>query len=356
MGKLFRESSWVMLSDISSSGFLNWRSDCGLSPKSCNDYLACLSQFVHWLVKRGRLAADPLGEIDRVDTSRHEQYRRAFTPGELQRLLAVSADRAVPYLVAAMTGLRRKELGALRWDDVVLSDGVGYILVRASISKNARRARIDLHRDAADALAYWRSRSAGPLVFGRGGLPSVSVLKKDLAEAGLAFKDDLGRRLDFHSFRATLATMLAGACVPIPLAQQLMRHSDYDLTLQHYTDAGQFSAAAALELFPRFPVAITPDFCNLLASPAGQKQSLPVVSCPDQVSGKSVVNSGDCDILSHPVTSGQEGAKTPRVGFEPTTDRLIPARRDSTIEQLFADPAGGFHGFDLPLAAYRRCS
>ncbi len=45
--------------------------------------------------------------------------------------------------------------------------------------------------------------------------------------------------------------------------------------------------------------------------------------------------------------------QTPRVGFEPTTDRLIPARRDSTIEQLLADPAGGFHGFDLPLAAYR---
>ena len=309
LGKLFLGCSWLMLSDISSSGFLKWRADCVLSPKSRNDYLADLAHFVRWLVKRGRLGADPLGEIDRVDTARLEHYRRAFTPDELRRLLAVSGDRAVPYLVAALTGLRRKELGALRWEDVVLSDGGSYVLVRASIAKNAKRGRIDLHPDAAAALASWRSRATGPLVFGRKGLPDVSVLKADLVAAGLAFKDDLGRRLDFHSFRGTFATMLVVSGATTSLTQQLMRHSDFRQTQEHYTDAEQFSAAAALQLLPRFPLNIGPNFCNLLASPAGQNQSLPVPACPNEKSGETIVNSGDCHALAPAVTNSQNGSE-----------------------------------------------
>ncbi len=310
LGKLFLGCSWMMLSDLSSSGFVKWRAGCGLSPKSCNDYLADLAHFVRWLVKRGRLSVDPLGEIERVDTARAEHYRRAFTPGELRRLLAVSGDRAVPYLVAALTGLRRKELAALRWDDVVLSDGGACVLVRASIAKNAKCARIDLHPDAAAALASLRSGAAGPLVFGPGGLPDVSVLKADLAAAGLSFKDDLGRRLDFHAFRGTFATMLVASGATIPLTQQLMRHADFRQTEKHYADRGQFPAAAALQLLPRFPLGVDPNFCNLLASPAGQNQSLPVSACPKQNSEQTVANSGDCRVLAGAVINSQNGANT----------------------------------------------
>ena len=39
-----------------------------------------------WLVKAGRVGVDPLGSIERVDMSRREQYRRAFTPDELAQL------------------------------------------------------------------------------------------------------------------------------------------------------------------------------------------------------------------------------------------------------------------------------
>ena len=309
LGKLFLGCSWMMLSDLSSSGFLAWRSGCGLSPKSCNDYLADLAHFVRWLVKRGRLGADPLGEIERVDTARAEHYRRAFTPDELRRLVSVCGVRAVPYLVAALTGLRRKELGALRWDDVFLSDGGAYVLVRASIAKNAKRSRIDLHPDAAAALGLLRSRATDPLVFGRRGLPDVSVLKADLAAAGVRFCDDLGRRLDFHSFRATFATMLVTCGVTIPLTQQLMRHSDFKQTQKHYTDAGQFSAAAALQLLPRFRVVDDADFRGHFAFPAGQSQSLAAPASPDHNNEQPLANSGDCPALAGTVTHSQNGSE-----------------------------------------------
>jgi len=41
---------------------------------------------------------------------------------------------------------------------------------------------------------------------------------------------------------------------------------------------------------------------------------------------------------------------------EPTTSRLIPTCRDSTIEQMFPDPAGRLHGFYLPFAVHRSAS
>ncbi|MHB1767481.1 MAG: tyrosine-type recombinase/integrase, partial [Phycisphaerae bacterium] len=281
-----------------------------LSPRSCNDYLANLRQFVGWLVKAGRVGVDPLGSIERVDMSRREQYRRAFTPDELRRLLAVAGDRAVAYLVAALTGLRRKELGALRWDDVILGVGSAYIVVRASIAKNARRARIDLHPDVAATLTAWRSRSTGPLVFGAAGLPDVATLKADLAAAGIAFKDESGRRLDFHSFRGTFATMLAAVLAPVPLTQQLMRHSDYKMTLGYYIDGGQFSAAAVLQCLPRFSVGIAPNFCNLSPPPTGQKQSFAVSSRPNGKDEQTLSSGGDCHVLTPGVTKSHNGAET----------------------------------------------
>ena len=46
----------------------------------------------------------------------------------------------------------------------------------------------------------------------------------------------------------------------------------------------------------------------------------------------------------------------PEVGLEPTTTRLIPMNRDSTVEQGFSNPAGGFHPLDLALALHRGTS
>ncbi len=302
--KLFRECSWLTIADVSSSGFVSWRMKCGLSPKSRNDYLADLRHLVDWLVKSGRLASNPLGNIERVDTSRREQYRRAFTHDELQRLLDVSGDCAIPYLIAAMTGLRRKELAALRWDDIVLSDGGSYVVVRASIARNARRARLDLHPDAAAAFAFLHRDSSGPLVFGRRGLPEVSVLKSDLAVANIPFKDGLGRRLDFHSFRDIWATMLRRQGVDRLLVKQLMRHSDLKLT-EKYTDDAQLPTAAVVQSLSGFKL----KFCTLLASPTGQNQSLAVSLCTSQDDDKSIANSGDCQTLAQAVLSGQNGSE-----------------------------------------------
>ncbi len=49
-------------------------------------------------------------------------------------------ERAVLYLIAGLTGLRRKELLNLTWDAISLSAGNASLKVKASIAKNGKEA------------------------------------------------------------------------------------------------------------------------------------------------------------------------------------------------------------------------
>src|SRR2546427_430982 len=46
---------------------------------------------------------------------------------------------------------------------------------------------------------------------------------------------------------------------------------------------------------------------------------------------------------------------TTRLGLKPRTRRLIPTGRDSTVEQVSADPCSGFHTLNLSLACDSCC-
>ena len=68
-----------------------------------------------------------------------------MTEGELVKLFEHSPHyRRVPYLMSARTGLRYGELSELVWDDVIFDVDKSHVLVRASISKNKKEARIPL--------------------------------------------------------------------------------------------------------------------------------------------------------------------------------------------------------------------
>lgn len=59
---------------------------------------------------------NPLTEVAEIDTrGRETRKRRAFEVAEMIRLIAVSVPRKPVYLMAAHTGWRRAELGALVW-------------------------------------------------------------------------------------------------------------------------------------------------------------------------------------------------------------------------------------------------
>jgi hypothetical protein len=120
LNRRFVECGWQYLKDITSGSFLTWRSRQRPAAKTLNECLSLGPAFLNWMGKFGLALANPLKPVDKVETRGHEsRKRRALTDNEAGRLLQVAGPRMVVYLAALLTGLRRGELQALQWGDVI---------------------------------------------------------------------------------------------------------------------------------------------------------------------------------------------------------------------------------------------
>ena len=246
--KLCKECNWRLVRDVTPDSFDLWRGKQALSAKTKNDYLADCSNFLNWLQRRGKVIANQLKIVGRVETRGNEcRKRRALTEDEMRRLLEVSDWRRTVYLTAVNTGLRRAELEQMQKGDAHLYEAAPFILVRCSTTKNHKDGILWLNEELANEL----KKLVGPgdnsaeSVFER--LPSIEEFRKDLEAAGIPYKDEQGRVADFHALRHTLATNLARAGVSPRVAMAIMRHSDMRLTNMTYTDASQLPTAEAVK-------------------------------------------------------------------------------------------------------------
>ncbi len=253
VNRLIAECRWHTAKDVSADSFQTWR--CGkpeLAPKTINDYLEAARCLFNWLIKNGRVQANPLVTVGKVKTEgRQTRERRSFTVEEIKRLLAVAGEHEAVYLMAVHTGLRRSELAKLKWADLLLDEAKPFVLVRASTTKNSKVTPMSLHPEVVAALRDLKNESQpGELVFKR--FPRIERLKRDLKAAGIPYQDALGRYADFHSLRKTLCTNLARAGVPRRTAMAVMRHSDSKLTDKVYTDENLLGVETAIDVLPTF--------------------------------------------------------------------------------------------------------
>lgn len=250
--KLFARCRWLKLQDVTTRSFCQWRNQCGLTGKTTNDLLAAAVTFFDWLDGQRMLTENPLKYVKRTDTRGQAQFRRALSQGEIERLLSLAPhNRAVVYLTAIYTGLRRKELNHLKWGDLHLDEPQPYVLAPASITKNKKDACLPLRPEVVEALRSIRPTDSSPFQFVfNGQVPRVKTLRKDLSQAGIVFIDDSGRRLDFHALRMTFGTLLAVNHVHLTDAVHLMRHSDPKLTMKIYTDASQLALNDSIAKLP----------------------------------------------------------------------------------------------------------
>ncbi len=79
------------------------------------------------------------------------------------------------------------------------------------------------------------------------------MLRRDLAAAGIAYRDAAGRVFDFHALRHQFISTLAAAGVHPKTAQTLARHKSIRLTMDRYTHLSPSGAASALENLPELP-------------------------------------------------------------------------------------------------------
>ena len=330
------------IGDLDGAGAARWLEEAratNLSARTLNARRAALRAFTRWAVETHRVTFDPLVGLraQNMEADRR-RVRRALTAAEMLQLVeaartrplaealargydltdkgralyvARGAHRALTYLVARGTGLRRGELTRVKWDDLDLGKGAR-VDVPAASAKSRVDQSVPLSGDVLAALVAARaSRSGEPgsgLVFPPKWMPNARSVARDLKAAGIPERDDRGRVVDFHALRGSFVTGLVVAGVHPKVAQALARHSDVSLTLRAYSDVTLLDLKGAVEKGAVSPGVVpvrVPETCQQDAV-SGRSESPRVgPAIPDGV-GPEVAPEVENDALEA-VSCGSEG-------------------------------------------------
>lgn len=225
----------------------------GRSNRTLNMYRATVNAFANWLVDDGPLEKHDLRRLAFLEVKKDRRHpRRPATDEQMHRLLeTVPQHRSFIYMAAAMTGLRRGELGQIERRDIDL--GKQTLRVRTEVSKNGEEAILPLHDDVAGILLdKIAGLKPGDHVFHP--IPDIRTFKRDLKTAGIDYKDENGRYFDFHSLRGTFATRLLRNGVFPSKAIRLTRHKSVKTLEEHYDMLGLSDAEEAMGQLPGISV------------------------------------------------------------------------------------------------------
>ena len=236
----------------------------GISAQTFNFYLQAMKQFGRWMVKDRRAADSPLAHLEGLNVKTDRRHdRRALTVDELRRLLKAAeegdeirrmggAERAMLYRLSVETGLRAGELRSLTPASFKLDGDAPTVTVAAAYSKRRREDVLPLRTSmVAELHGFLARRLAGTPVFRMPAPEHLSkMFRSDVTAAGIDYRDDAGRVVDFHALRHTFITNLAIGGVHPKTAQSLARHSTITLTMDRYTHRYAGDDAAALDVLP----------------------------------------------------------------------------------------------------------
>lgn len=220
---------------------MKWRASLKLSPKTKKEFHLSANAFLNWLVQTDRLMVNPLAKVPHVET-RGKQVRpcRAFTEDELQRLFAIAGRRRLAYQMLLYTGQRKSEVRSLMWADLHLDEAKPYALFRESTTKDKDKRAVPLRPEIVEQLKALRPEPdkahtlSKPVFWFR--WPTYDILRGDLKRAGIERVDPIGRSVHFHSFRKTWQTLGVRYGINQRVAQEVLGHSDANLTAKVYTD------------------------------------------------------------------------------------------------------------------------
>ena len=323
--RMAREIGWRGVHDIRPDTFQSWLPTLKGSQKTKKEYLVSACAFLNWLVGNERLAKNPLAKLEKPDV-RGKQVResRAYTEKEFAQLLVVAGKYALGYQFLLYTACRWSEAYAMVWDDLHLDGEKPYVLFREGTTKSDKRRRVDLKVELVELLHAARTKDVS--VTARvleGKLADYDLCRKHIDRAGIQRKDGLGRVVHLHALRKTWQTWGADHGVNQRAAQDVLGHSDANLTAKVYTDRAGLGMQAEMA---KVPWVVASD-AN--AQPDAQKRGIPrpAVSLNDIMAQLlEAIKAAGSEQLSHLMSprdiSGHSLKLGAGVGFEPTTFRL----------------------------------
>ena len=224
------------------------------SDTSIGHYLDALKAFLSWAEEDGRIIKNPIAKIKKP--SRDSEKKGVLTAEQFIHLIKTTFQkntilcnkhigrttgqkRATLYVLAGTTGLRRKELLNLRWENIHISPKNSFIIVPKKLAKNSKGAEQPLPPATVAILSGLKADikpNDTERVFSSFGqwINTAELLRADLQAAGLPLKDRDGNKICFHSLRNSYISFLANSQTPVKVIQKLARHSDPRLTLNTY--------------------------------------------------------------------------------------------------------------------------
>ena len=239
----------------------------GYSNTSRGHYLDTLKTFLNWAEQDQRIIRNPIAKLGKP--ARNSAKKGILTPEQFVRLIKTTfeknvligrtagQERAVLYALAGCTGLRRKELLTLTWDDINLSADNAYVRVKACLAKNAKEAKQPIPPFVVSVLTALKASTKPRLServfvsFGKW-INTAGLIRDDLTAAEIELTDKDGNEICFHSLRNSYISFLANSQTPAKVIQKLARHSDPRLTFNTYARTFEQSEKNALSCLPNF--------------------------------------------------------------------------------------------------------
>jgi integrase len=240
----------------------------GIGIKTSNLYLSGMKAFCNWLVRDGRMAANPIVHLKGLDPQNDQRHaRRYLDEKELGSVIGAATksavefrglngtDRAMIYRLACTSGFRANELASLCPKDFAQDEPI--VILSSNYTKNKKPAEQPLPAEVADLLrGYLAGRPANKPVWpGTWYEVAVDMLRIDLDAAGIPYVIEGGEGplfADFHSLRHSYVAILDKSGATLKEAMQLARHSDPKLTMKIYGKARRHDLARAADRLPSF--------------------------------------------------------------------------------------------------------
>jgi len=203
------------------------------TPHRANRVVALLSKLFALSIRWGWRADNPVKGVERNPENRRQRY---LTEAELERLvqaLAAHEDQEAANIVRLLllSGARRGEVLAARWEDFDLEGGVW--TKPGATTKQKTEHRVPLSAPARQLLAELRDTADNNAVYvfpGRGGEGHRTDLKKPWS-AICRQADISGLRL--HDLRHSYASFLVSSGLSLPVIGALLGHTQPSTTQRY---------------------------------------------------------------------------------------------------------------------------
>jgi integrase len=238
------------LKDVKPIAVETWLSGMEVAPGTKAKTNGVMSVLFQHAMRYGWATTNPIRLVRQSALPLQEEI--VLAPVEIAALLSELRDPFYTLiLLVSVTGLRRGELFGLKWEDVDFEQAEMRVVrsivdqVEGPPKTLASRRPIPMSPALASALENWRKQTsypdpqdwvfASPQALGMKAYWPDAVLKRHVLPA--AERAEITKKIGWHSFRRTLATLLQSSGASVKTTQELLRHSSPLMTMGTYAKA-----------------------------------------------------------------------------------------------------------------------